>query len=59
LVDVPGRFEPGTGEINYKNVLAAISKTGYRHYIGCEYRPSQGKTTEESAQEILTLAKLV
>lgn len=59
IADVPGRYEPGTGEINYKNVLAAISKTGYRHYIGCEYRPSQGKTTEESAQEILTLAKLV
>lgn len=59
IADVPGRYEPGTGEINYKNVLRAISKTGYSHYVGCEYRPSQGKTTEESAKEILALAKSV
>jgi len=31
--DVPGRKEPGTGEINYKNVFAAIAGTGYRGYV--------------------------
>ncbi len=59
IADVPGRHEPGTGEINFKNVLAAISNAGYSHYVGCEYIPSQGKTTEESAQEILSIARLV
>lgn len=58
IADVPGRYEPGTGEINYKNVFAAISKSGYSHCVGCEYRPSPGKTTVESAKDVLNLAKL-
>ncbi|MCL2507747.1 MAG: TIM barrel protein [Oscillospiraceae bacterium] len=31
--DVPGRNEPGTGEINYKNVFKAIAGTGYAGYV--------------------------
>jgi len=31
--DVPGRREPGTGEINYKNVFKAIADTGYEGYV--------------------------
>ncbi|MCL1951709.1 MAG: TIM barrel protein [Oscillospiraceae bacterium] len=31
--DVPGRNEPGTGEINYKNVFKAIAETGYEGYV--------------------------
>ena len=31
--DVPGRKEPGTGEINYKNVFKAIAGTGYEGYV--------------------------
>lgn len=58
IADVPGRHEPGTGEINYKNIFAAISKSGYRRYVGCEYNPSTGKTTEESAKDLLALANL-
>ncbi len=38
--DVPGRHEPGTGEINYPNVFAALERLGYTGYIGLEYRPS-------------------
>ncbi|MCL2420813.1 MAG: TIM barrel protein [Defluviitaleaceae bacterium] len=33
LGDVPGRKEPGSGEINYKNVLKAIADTGYDKYV--------------------------
>ena len=47
--DVPGRHEPGTGEINYANVLAAISETGYEGYIGLEYEPT-GPTGQTLAQ---------
>ena len=38
--DVPGRMEPGTGEINYANVLKALDDAGYRGYCGFEFRPS-------------------
>ena len=40
IADVPGRMEPGTGEINYANVLKAIDQVGYRGYCGFEFRPS-------------------
>ncbi len=56
IADVPGRHEPGTGEINYANVLAAIDAAGYAGYVGCEYEPSAGKTTAESAQGLLAMA---
>jgi hydroxypyruvate isomerase len=45
IADNPGRHEPGTGEINYPNVFAAIDKAGYDGWIGCEYAPAG--TTEE------------
>ena len=31
--DVPGRNQPGTGEINYKNVFKAIADTGYDKFV--------------------------
>jgi len=38
--DVPGRMEPGTGELNYAHLLGVIDQTGYDGYVGMEYRPS-------------------
>ena len=38
--DVPGRKEPTTGEINYKNVFQHLWDTGYRGIIGMEHRQS-------------------
>ena len=40
LADNPGRHEPGTGEINYPNLLRFIDEAGYDGWIGCEYRPA-------------------
>jgi len=37
FADNPGRHEPGTGEINYKNVFKAIYETGYRDIVACEF----------------------
>lgn len=34
--DNPGRNQPGTGEINYKNVFKAIHETGYDGYVTLE-----------------------
>lgn len=38
--DVPGRHEPGTGEVNYVNVLRALDEAGYEGYCGFEFTPS-------------------
>jgi hydroxypyruvate isomerase len=46
IADVPGRHEPGTGEINYPHLLRALETAGYDGYVGLEYRPSG--TTEDS-----------
>ncbi len=40
IAEVPGRHEPGTGEIDYLNVLAALAATGYDGYVGLEYTAS-------------------
>ena len=47
IADSPGRGEPGTGEIFYPYVLAALEELGYKGYVGLEYNPTTG-TTEES-----------
>lgn len=39
IADVPGRHEPGTGEIHFGNVFRAIAETGYQGFIGMEYVP--------------------
>ena len=36
VADNPGRKEPGTGELNYKNIFKAISETGYKHFVALE-----------------------
>ena len=40
IADVPGRHEPGTGEINYPSIFSFLKDVGYQGYIGLEYRPS-------------------
>lgn len=40
IADSPARNEPGTGEINYPFVLAALDEAGYDGWVGLEYRPS-------------------
>ncbi|MDX5335275.1 MAG: hydroxypyruvate isomerase [Marinobacter sp.] len=40
FADNPGRHEPGTGEINFSNVFAALDQMGYQGWLSAEYRPS-------------------
>jgi hydroxypyruvate isomerase len=45
--DHPGRNEPGTGEINYRNVFKHIHDKGYKGVVGLEHGMSkQGKEGE-------------
>jgi hydroxypyruvate isomerase len=39
IADVPGRNEPGTGEINFEFLFNHIDRLGYSGWIGCEYNP--------------------
>ncbi len=50
LADNPGRHEPGTGEINFKNLFRVIDEAGYDGWLGCEYKPSG--VTEDSLEWI-------
>ena len=46
LADVPGRHEPGTGEINFRNVLSAAKRAGYTGHLGVECIPSKSDVKE-------------
>jgi hydroxypyruvate isomerase len=39
IADVPGRHEPGTGEINFPNVMTALRKLEYDGFVGFELMP--------------------
>ncbi|MFN3790927.1 hydroxypyruvate isomerase [Massilia sp.] len=43
LADVPGRHQPGTGEINFPFLFRLLDELGYEGWVGCEYLP-QGET---------------
>ena len=55
VADVPGRHEPGSGEINYGNVFRAIAVSGYRGFVGLEYKPS--RDADETLREVLKLSR--
>ncbi len=48
VADVPGRHEPGTGELNYRNIFKFLDSAGYEGFIGFELSPSED---DESAVE--------
>jgi hydroxypyruvate isomerase len=39
IADVPGRHEPGTGEIHFPNVMTALNERGYGGFVGFELSP--------------------
>lgn len=51
VADAPGRHEPGTGEINYRNVYACLKEVGYQGLIGYELFPKA--TTAEAVRAIM------
>ncbi|GAA5196127.1 TIM barrel protein [Rugosimonospora acidiphila] len=45
IADAPGRHQPGTGEIDYAALFAALEENAYEGCVGLEYRP-EGSTEE-------------
>ena len=41
VADVPGRHEPGTGEVNYGNIYKRLAGLGYRKNMAMEFYPSR------------------
>ena len=55
--DNPGRNEPGTGEINYRNVFAHIHGKGYTGIVGMEHGNSKrGRDGERAIIEAYVAA---
>jgi hydroxypyruvate isomerase len=46
LGDNPGRNEPGTGEINFKNIFRHLARKGYAGVLCMEHGKSKGNTKE-------------
>ncbi|WP_394743111.1 hydroxypyruvate isomerase family protein [Natronococcus roseus] len=46
--DVPGRHEPGTGELNYRNVFTVLDDAGFNGSVGFEFSPA------DNAEQALT-----
>ena len=41
IADAPGRHEPGTGSIDYVNILKEIAAMEYHGYVGLKYKATQ------------------
>lgn len=45
IADVPGRHQPGTGEINYPNIFKKLSELGYDGMVAMEFKPTGDPVT--------------
>jgi hydroxypyruvate isomerase len=53
IADVPGRHEPGTGELDFVKILRAVGEQGYDGAVGFEFSPRAG--SDEALDRILEL----
>ena len=59
IADVPGRHEPGTGEIDYINIYKKLASLRYDRYVAMEYLPTYDpveslRTSREQALRAVT-----
>jgi hydroxypyruvate isomerase len=59
IADVPGRHEPGTGEINYVNIYKKLAELNYSRYVAMEFHPTGDtvKILAHARQEALQAAQ--
>jgi hydroxypyruvate isomerase len=59
VADVPGRHEPGTGEINYVNIYKKLAALKYDRYVAMEFIPTGDPVASlrRAREEALTAAR--
>jgi hydroxypyruvate isomerase len=55
IADVPGRHEPGTGEINYANIFKKLMDLNYSGMVAMEFRPTGDAVTSLRTQRELAI----
>jgi hydroxypyruvate isomerase len=55
IADVPGRHQPGTGEINYENIFAKLAELNYSGMIAMEFHPTGDPVTQLRAARDMAL----
>lgn len=55
IADVPGRHEPGTGEINYSNIFRKLAELNYQGTIAMEFHPSGDPVRQLAAARQMAL----
>jgi len=60
VADVPGRHEPGTGEINYTNIYKKLAALKYDRYLAMEFIPTGDPVASlrRAREEALRAARL-
>ena len=53
IADAPGRHEPGTGAVNWKNVLKHLVSLSYDGYVSFEFYPES--TSQKAVQAVVDL----
>jgi len=58
IADVPGRNQPGTGELNYVNILKALKETGYDRVVGWEFEPKDASSAQVAKETFELFSKI-
>jgi hydroxypyruvate isomerase len=60
VADVPGRHEPGTGEINYANIYSKLAELNYKRMVAMEFHPTGDpvETLRAAREEVARTAKV-
>lgn len=60
IADVPGRHEPGTGEINYPNIYKKLAQLKFSGYVAMEFIPTGDPvaTLRAAREEALRAARM-
>jgi hydroxypyruvate isomerase len=58
IADVPGRHQPGTGEVNYENIYRKLAALHYDRYICMELLPVGDPVTILKAARLEAIAAM-
>jgi len=58
IADVPGRHQPGTGEVNYGNVYKKLAQLNYGHNVAMEFIPVGDQVAMLQAAKAMVLSSV-